>query len=47
MQQRGKYYEDLTKRQMDTVDQTFFKENDARAPLFKERKTEVKFGSGN
>jgi hypothetical protein len=47
MVQRGKHYEDITRRQMDTVDQTFFKENDKRAPLFKERKTEVKFGSGN
>ena len=38
---RKEYYEKITAAQMTAVDNDFFKENDPRAPLFRERKTVV------
>jgi hypothetical protein len=32
--------------QMQSVDNSFMRENDRRMPLFRERSTEVKFGRG-
>lgn len=46
MEQRRKYFEELTQSQSDSVDSNFMRENDARMPLFKERKTRTSFGSG-
>ena len=45
-QQRADYYNGLTKGQMETVDKNLMRENDERMPLFSERETKVKFGSG-
>lgn len=45
MEQRAKHYEQLTSKQMDSVDNTYMRENDPRMPLFKERSTKVTFGS--
>lgn len=47
VQQRNDYYSGQTKQQIDAVDNQLMRENDARMPLFKERKTKVTFGSGN
>ena len=47
MAQRTKYYENLTRSQMESVDNNFMRENDPRMPLFRERKSKVSFGSGN
>jgi hypothetical protein len=32
---------------MDSVENTFMRENDARMPLFSQRKSEVSFGRGS
>jgi hypothetical protein len=45
--QRNRYYEQMTKRQTEAVDNNLMKENDSRMPLFKESKTKVTFGTGN
>lgn len=46
VEQRRRYYNTQAARQMDTVDNNFMRENDARMPLFRERKSEVSFGNG-
>ena len=45
--QRNGYYQRQTDSQMQSVDNNFMRENDPRMPLFKERRTEVKFGRGS
>jgi len=47
MAQRAKYYENLNKSQVDSVDNNFLRENDPRMPLFSEKRTKVTFGSGS
>ena len=47
MAQRAKYYENLNKSQVDSVDNNFLRESDPRMPLFSEKKTKVTFGSGS
>jgi len=44
--QRNDYYQRQTESQMQSVDNNFMRESDARMPLFKERRSEVKFGRG-
>jgi hypothetical protein len=44
--QRNSYYQRQTDGQMQTVDNAFMRENDPRMPVFKERRSEVKFGRG-
>lgn len=44
--QRNNYYQKQTDSQMQSVDNNFMRENDPRMPLFKERRSEVKFGRG-
>ena len=46
MVQRAKYYENLNKSQVDSVDNNFLRENDPRMPLVSEKRTKVTFGSG-
>lgn len=46
VEQRKAYYERRNQDQMDSVDNSFMKENDPRMPLFSERKTKTSFGSG-
>ena len=45
--QRNEYYQRQTDSQMQSVDNNFMRENDPRMPLFKERRSEVKFGRGS
>jgi len=45
-EQRDTYYRHQADAQMNSVDNTFMRENDARMPLFKERTTKVTFGKG-
>lgn len=47
VRQRGAYYNGQTRQQMESVDNNFMRENDPRMPLFKERKSNVTFGSGS
>lgn len=44
--QRNGYYQRQTDSQMQSVDNAFMRENDPRMPVFKERRSEVKFGRG-
>jgi len=44
MEQRAKYYERVADSQMESVDNTYMKENDPRMPMFKDRETRVTFG---
>lgn len=44
MEQRAAHYARLAEAQMESVDNTYMRENDPRMPLFKERTTKVTFG---
>ena len=46
-EQRNAYYRTQAQSQMTSVDNNFMRENDARMPLFKERRSEVTFGRGS
>lgn len=46
VQQRNAHFQKLADGQMQSVDNSFMRENDRRMPLFRERSTEVKFGRG-
>ena len=43
---RREYYEDMTQRQTQSVDNNLMRESDPRMPLFREGKSKVSFGSG-
>jgi hypothetical protein len=45
-QQRDAYYQQQAESQMQSVDNTYMRENDPRMPLFKERSSKVTFGKG-
>jgi hypothetical protein len=47
VEQRNAHFQKLAEGQMQSVDNSFMRENDPRMPLFKERKTSVTFGRGN
>jgi hypothetical protein len=44
--QRNSHYAAQAQAQTDAVDNSFMKENDARMPLFRERKSTTSFGKG-
>jgi hypothetical protein len=46
MNQRKEYFAQKNQAQMDSVDNNFMRESDARMPLFKERRSTTSFGSG-
>lgn len=46
MESRKRYYDDLNKRAMQSIDSSLMKEQDSRMPLIVERKSRVSFGSG-
>jgi len=45
IEQRAKYEADQTAAQADAVDNSFMRQNDARMPLFSEKKSTVTFGN--
>ena len=45
-EQRNDYYRRQSEAQMQSVDNTYMRENDPRMPMFKERSTKVTFGKG-
>ena len=45
-EQRDAYYRQQAEAQMNSVDNTFMRENDPRMPMFKERSSKVTFGKG-
>ena len=47
MEQRADHYARQNKAQMDSVDNSFMRENDPRMPLFSERQSKVTFGNGS
>lgn len=47
MEQRAQHYDRLNSSQMESVDNTYLREQDARMPMFKERATKVTFGKGS
>ena len=44
--ERKKYFEQMTRDQMEAVDNNLMRENDPRMPIFNDRKTNVTFGKG-
>lgn len=46
-EQRDAHFRQMANSQMESVDNSFMRANDARMPLFSERKSQVTFGSGN
>ena len=46
MDQRREYYSSQNRAQIESVDNSFMRENDPRMPLFKERKSSASFGKG-
>jgi len=47
MEQRADYYAQQNKAQVESVDNNFLRQSDARMPLFSEKQTKVSFGSGS
>jgi hypothetical protein len=47
MDQRRAHYANATESQASAVDNSFMRENDARMPLFRERKSTTSFGKGS
>jgi len=45
-EQRDAHFSKLAESQMQSVDNTYMRENDPRMPMFKERKSTVTFGKG-
>ena len=46
VKQRNDYYANQTNAQTQAIDNSFMRENDARMPLFAERKSSTSFGKG-
>ena len=46
MAQRKEYFAQKNQAQMDSVDNNFMRESDARMPLFREKKSSTSFGNG-
>lgn len=46
MAQRRQYFANKNRAQIDSVDNNFMRENDARMPLFREKKSSTSFGKG-
>jgi hypothetical protein len=46
VEQRAKYYDDITKQQTEAVDNNLMRQSDPRMPLFKENKSSASFGKG-
>jgi hypothetical protein len=44
--QRAEHFSQMTKNQMDAVDNNLMRENDPRMPIFNDRKSNVTFGKG-
>ena len=46
IEQRDAHFHSMASAQMESVDNSFMRESDARMPLFKERSSKVSFGKG-
>ena len=47
LKQKSEYYANQNKAQMESVDNNFLRQSDARMPLFAEKQSKVSFGSGS
>ena len=47
MEQRAEYYAQQNKAQVESVDNNFLRQSDARMPLFSEKQSKVSFGPGS
>ena len=47
LKQKAEYYAQQNKAQMESVDNNFLRQSDARMPLFAEKSSKVSFGSGS
>ena len=47
VEERNTYYNDQSKAQMQSVDNSLMRENDPRMPLFNDRRSKVTFGNGS
>ena len=47
LKQRADFYNKQNRAKMESVDNTFMKDNDPRMPLFAEKRSRVSFGSGS
>ena len=47
LKQKAEYYANQNRAQMDSVDNNFLRQSDARMPLFSEKSSKVSFGSGS
>jgi hypothetical protein len=47
LKQKSTYYSNQNKAQMDSVDNSFMRDNDPRMSKFSEKSTKVTFGSGS
>lgn len=47
IEERNAFYSDQAASQIQSVDNSLMRENDARMPIFNDRKSKVTFGSGN
>ena len=46
VKQRAQYYDELTKKQTEAVDNNLMRQSDPRMPIFKESKSSASFGKG-
>jgi hypothetical protein len=46
MKQRAQHFENINKSQLESVDNSFLRQNDPRMPLFSEKRSTVSFGKG-
>ncbi len=46
VKQRNEYYSNINNQQIESVDNSFMKQNDPRMPLYSEKNTKVSFGKG-
>ena len=46
MEQRKEYFAQKNQAQMESVDNNFMRESDARMPLFREKRSTTSFGKG-
>ena len=47
LKQKAEYYANQNRAQMESVDNNFLRQSDARMPLFSEKSSKVSFGSGS
>jgi hypothetical protein len=46
MEQRAAYHDEISRKQVESVDNTLMRQSDPRMPLFQERRSSVSFGKG-